>query len=316
MRSTPSSAGLGFAPPRQADEFSLVLEEGDTPGPPSSTRRVLLRRPLRDQDQPDSPSAAVKSGKSALLAHRISPGKSIQLKSSHATATLPEHNDLMDVAQPESVAMVGAKGPRCGSTGELLSYSMLGSPVEYEAMGSAVHGLPPPSGDPGGAFAPGASGAPAHAKLDQMLEREARQMTKLDRHAQQTQGRIMRAQESALRRYQARTDDWERQAVHLSARVGIDPSKLLMGQARRSPSPSLALVGLPYAHPCMATHALPSPRLSAHTLAHTPVVDGTGAARQLPRPHSGSPPPPPHSGSPPPHRRSSTTTAPRWRRWR
>ena len=46
-------------------------------------------------------------------------------------------------------------------------------------------------------------------------------------------------------------------------------------------SPSLTLMWA-YAHPCMATHALPSQRLCAHTLAHTPVVDGQMRGPQAP----------------------------------
>ena len=46
-------------------------------------------------------------------------------------------------------------------------------------------------------------------------------------------------------------------------------------------SPSLTLMWA-YAHPCMATHALPSPRLCTHTLAHTPVVDGQMRGPQAP----------------------------------
>ena len=183
--SIPSSAGLGFAPPGRSDSFSLGLDEHDAPdsvGPSPSTKRVLLRRPLRDQDQPDSDQKSVKSGKSALLAHRIRPGKSIQLKNSPSRATLPEKNDLLQVAQPESVTQGGAKGPRyASSTGKLLSYSLLGNPIEYEAMVSAVHGLPPPSGDPGGSFAPSASAGALtpHQKLEAIQAREEQQMQKL-----------------------------------------------------------------------------------------------------------------------------------------
>ena len=79
-------------------------------GPPSTSgKRVLLRRPLAAQMPmtPRSPEPS-STGKPALLAHRIRPGRTIQLKSSPARATVPE-KQLHAIAQPESVAMVGAR---------------------------------------------------------------------------------------------------------------------------------------------------------------------------------------------------------------
>ena len=63
----------------------------------------------------------------------------------------------------------------------------------------------------------------------QIDQREADQKAKLDRSAEQTSTRTMRAQESALKRYEQAHVTWERQALHLSSRMGVDPSKLLMG---------------------------------------------------------------------------------------
>ena len=67
------------------------------------------------------------------------------------------------------------------------------------------------------------------AMVEQLDRREAQQRSKLNRSASQTQRRIFQAQQSALKRYEQANATWERQSMHLSERLGVDPSKLLMG---------------------------------------------------------------------------------------
>ena len=117
--------------------FSLRLSQEDAPR--STGRRVLLKRPFGAR----SPSREELAGKPVLLAHRIRPGKTIQLKNSPSKATLPEQQ-LLHITQPESVAILGSQGPQHCKSGGLLPYSLLGTPQEYEMKLSETNGLPPP----------------------------------------------------------------------------------------------------------------------------------------------------------------------------
>ena len=109
-------------------EFGLHLydESGETPTESRTGRRVMLRRPLQGGFPPSpKPLSQPSHGKPVLLAHRIRPGKTIQLKSSPNKATISEGSPL--VTQPESVAMSGTQGPRYAASG-CVPYSLLGTP--------------------------------------------------------------------------------------------------------------------------------------------------------------------------------------------
>lgn len=95
--------------------------------PAQSGRRVMLRRPLGSMSPPSptTPESRPATGKPVLLAHRVQPGKTIQLKSSPTKATISMGSPL--VTQPESVAMSGKQGPRYAASG-VVPYSLIGSP--------------------------------------------------------------------------------------------------------------------------------------------------------------------------------------------
>ena len=79
-----------------------------------------------------------------LLAHRIRPGQTIQLKSSPNKAYLDEASPPL--TQPESVAMSGTQGPRYAASG-VVPYSLLGTAQEFESMlhaSKGYGGMPPP----------------------------------------------------------------------------------------------------------------------------------------------------------------------------
>lgn len=215
-------------------EFGLHLYGSETPAQSHTGRRVMLRRPLQGGFPPSpTPLSQPSTGKPVLLAHRIRPGKTIQLKSSPNKASLAEGSPL--VTQPESVAMSGTQGPRYAASG-CVPYSLLGTPQEYESMMHATkgyEGMPPPpqwgDNDSHGGGAGGSSQRGGAAMFEQLDRREAQQKSKLSRSASQEQNRIHKAQESALKRYEQANATWERQSMHLSGRLGLNPAKLLMG---------------------------------------------------------------------------------------
>ena len=98
-------------------EFGLHIHDGqDTPAQSHTGRRVMLRRPLQGGFPPSpTPLTQPAGGKPVLLAHRIRPGQTIQLKSSPNKAYLDEASPPL--TQPESVAMSGTQGPRYAASG-------------------------------------------------------------------------------------------------------------------------------------------------------------------------------------------------------
>ena len=104
-----------------------------------SPKRVLLRRPLQavpsTSEIPSEESLAATGSpnserRKVLLAHKIKPGQTIQLKASKATATM--RDDGQPEMQAESLVHAAARppvGPQYGAGGDLLSFSVLG-PVE------------------------------------------------------------------------------------------------------------------------------------------------------------------------------------------
>ena len=113
--------------------------------PPSSSKRVLLRRSLQqvpssseilDGDEKseigrDSPRRQV------LLAHKIKPGQTIQLKATKATATM--RDDGQPDFHSESLVRARAGGPAYDTNGMLQSFSVLGPVEEFEAAAAAQH---------------------------------------------------------------------------------------------------------------------------------------------------------------------------------
>jgi len=225
-------------------EFGLHIHDGqEIPAQSHTGRRVMLRRPLQGYFPPSpTPLSQPAGGKPVLLAHRIRPGQTIQLKNSPSKASLDEGSPL--VTQPESVAMSGTQGPRYAASG-CVPYSLLGTAHEYESMLNAskgYDGMPPPprwgdddsrgggGGGAGGSSQRGASSQRGRSAMVEQLERrEAQQRSKLNRSASQASQRIFQAQQSALKRYEQANATWERQSMLLSERLGVDPSKLLMG---------------------------------------------------------------------------------------
>ena len=103
---------------------------------------------------------------------------------------------------------------------------MLNATKGYEGM--------PPSpqwgdNDSHGGGAGGSSQRGGSAMFEQLDRREAQQRSKLSRSASQAQRRMFQAQQSALKRYDQANATWERQSMHLSGRLGVNPRKLLMG---------------------------------------------------------------------------------------
>ena len=215
-------------------EFGLHLYGGrETTAQSHTGRRVMLRRPLQGGFPPSPTPLSQPTGKPVLLAHRIRPGETIQLKSSPNKGSLAEGSPL--VTQPESVAMSGTQGPRYAASG-CVPYSLLGTPQEYESMLNATKGYEgmPPSpqwgdNDSHGGGAGGSSQRGGSAMFEQLDRREAQQRSKLSRSASQAQRRMFQAQQSALKRYDQANATWERQSMHLSGRLGVNPRKLLMG---------------------------------------------------------------------------------------
>jgi hypothetical protein len=231
VASTPLGRSVAQTPDA---EFGLHLYGGrETTAQSHTGRRVMLRRPLQGGFPPSPTPLSQPTGKPVLLAHRIRPGETIQLKSSPNKGSLAEGSPL--VTQPESVAMSGTQGPRYAASG-CVPYSLLGTPQEYESMLNATKGYEgmPPSpqwgdNDSHGGGAGGSSQRGGSAMFEQLDRREAQQRSKLSRSASQAQRRMFQAQQSALKRYDQANATWERQSMHLSGRLGVNPRKLLMG---------------------------------------------------------------------------------------
>ena len=103
----------------------------------TSPKRVLLRRPLQavpstseipsDGDSAFGGSPTTERRK-VLLAHKIKPGQTIQLKASKATATMRDDPDTQTDIHAESLVHAASRpiGPQYGAEGNLLSFSVLG----------------------------------------------------------------------------------------------------------------------------------------------------------------------------------------------
>ena len=226
------------------------MEEAASPSIASDTssptrRQVLLRRPLAavpsTSEIPSEGDSAV-GGEAAgrrqvLLAHKIRPGQTIQLKGKNETLTMPDTGtpDL----QSESTINASAKpvGPQYDSeTGALKSFSVLGPVEEFmeglnnEAMAtgtaaefySLAH-APPPA--PATAVADATAGADLmqHHLLEQLEATEGIARTKNELTLQRQQAA------EALKVKQARA--WERQLDALAMSTGMPKSSLQMARS-------------------------------------------------------------------------------------
>ena len=204
-------------------------EPQDPPGTEQPGKRVLLRRtlgPVASSGDLHSPGGAGISNTSAidrkqvLLAHKIRPGQTIQLKSTKATARMP------DVGAPnlESELLVnspGTHGPSFDDYGELQSFSVLGPVQEFERRsqngGKATPAHAPPGGDLTATSVPmlGDNLGLGRAPLERIVSRETAQRAK-SREA------VSRA-ESAEACRQKFVKSWELQTGHLADKLGRKP---------------------------------------------------------------------------------------------
>ncbi|KAL1495221.1 hypothetical protein AB1Y20_017084 [Prymnesium parvum] len=197
----PPSPSSSHASPRAAD-----------PSPPPP-RHLLLRRPLSPTDPPDggSPSSSAADRRHVLLAHRIRPGQTITLKTTHATATMPDAGE----PQLESELLLHAaarRGPSYDAAGQLRSFSVLGPPADYERRAAALAPL-------ASASEPIMSRAP--------LQRAAAREAKARDRAREALSRAELVEE----RHRRLAEEWERQAAHLSRELGREPSALMMSRS-------------------------------------------------------------------------------------
>ena len=185
--------------------------------PDSSPRKVLLRRPLQavpsSSEIPSEESAfgpASADRRKVLLAHKIKPGQTIQLKAREATATMRDDGDPQMQTESLVTADASPKGPKFGPDGMLLSFSVLG-PVEEFAEQLE-----------GGATATGGVGGAHHPMLDQLDAYEAAAMGKSYAASQ----RQLTAE--ALARKQSRT--WRHEMDQLGRTLNVEPNNLMMAR--------------------------------------------------------------------------------------
>ena len=107
-----------------------LLQSSEVPAPDSAPRKVLLRRPLQampsSSEIPSEESALGATSverRKVLLAHKIKPGQTIQLKAREATATMRDDGDPQLQAESLITAETSPpKGPKYGPDGMLLSF--------------------------------------------------------------------------------------------------------------------------------------------------------------------------------------------------
>ena len=223
-------AALNPASTAPAGQHFGLTESGEGPMDPPGTeqpgKRVLLRRqlgPVASSGDLHSPGLSQTSAidrKQVLLAHKIRPGQTIQLKSTKATARMP------DVGAPnlESELLVnspGTHGPSYDDYGALQSFSVLGPVQEFERRsqnaGKATPGTGPHPGDLTATSVPmlGDDLGLGRAPLERMMSRETAQRTK-SREA------LSRAENAEACR-QRFVKTWELQTGHLGQKLGKDP---------------------------------------------------------------------------------------------
>ena len=197
----------------------------DPPHSSASNKRVLLRRSLQavpssseilDPDDKseigrDSPSRRV------LLAHKIKPGQTIQLKGTKATATM--RDDGQPDLHTESLVQRGPVGPMQDENGMLLSFSVLGPVEEFEEQAAGMTGhVYPPAASTSTMMPP----PPHHPRLDQLEAMEEVMRLKGESASQ----RQLTAE--SLRQKQLRT--WHSQIGELSKSLKVPPAHLMMAR--------------------------------------------------------------------------------------
>ena len=200
-----------------------LLQSSEVPAPDSAPRKVLLRRPLQampsSSEIPSEESALGATSverRKVLLAHKIKPGQTIQLKAREATATMRDDGDPQLQAESLITAETSPpKGPKYGPDGMLLSFSVLG-PVEEFA--EQLEG-----GDMGGEAAVSSrSVRMEHPMLDHLDALEASAANKSHSASQ----RQMTAE--ALARRQSKT--WKYEMETLARTLNVEPSNLMMAR--------------------------------------------------------------------------------------
>ena len=127
---------LATAPPAMLS----VDPSSASPSPGSGKKKVLLRRTLpkaysTSSIDPGSPTRAVveEERKQVLLARKIAPGQTIQLKSqANATVRMPDQGEPELCS--ESMVSPGSHGPAYDGAGELQGFSLLGPVDEFQEM--------------------------------------------------------------------------------------------------------------------------------------------------------------------------------------
>ncbi len=215
-------------------QFSVGRQDGFAPAPSpppvaSSTanKKVLLRRSLQAVpstseilDHEEEPGSGSPSGaKKVLLAHRIKPGQTIQLKGQKATATMRDDGP----ADLSSESMVGMplQGPRYDKEGMLLSFSVLGPAEEFEAQQqrAALSARPAPEPPP---QAPTFGTTAPHPRLDALEAAEDTARLKNELAAQRQMMAETRGEQ--FRR------SWDKQMRSLSRETGVPADKLMMAR--------------------------------------------------------------------------------------
>ena len=119
------------APPATIMQVDIVDIESPLPSP-GTGKKVMLRRTLNSMHS-SSASLDVREAtrspadrKQVLLAHKIRPGQTIQLKSSNATARMSDQGDPELFSESLVNSPKRSHGPAYDERGELQSFSLLG----------------------------------------------------------------------------------------------------------------------------------------------------------------------------------------------
>ena len=219
-------------------QFSLGPQDTLPPAPDESARfspvpteqqkRVLLRRSLQavpssseiyhEDDEVAGGGGGGGGERRVLLAHRIRPGQTIQLKGTKATATMRDDGPA-DLSSESMVGQVPITGPKYDKDGMLLSFSVLGPVEEFHAVADgALSARPPP-----GILPPQPpAGGTMHPRLDML---EAAEDTARLKNEMSLQRQMM-----AESRGEAFKRNWGKQMRNLERETGIPADKLMMAR--------------------------------------------------------------------------------------
>ena len=210
-----------------------MFDPANSPGKTSdgSPRRVLLKRPLMTvpstSEIPSEDSARLEQTserRKVLLAHKIKPGQTIQLKASKATATMRDDPDTHTDIHAESLVHATSRpiGPQYGAEGNLLSFSVLGPVEEFAEQSEALIGGPPAMAGTSTLAEHAPIGATATHVFDRLDDSFENARLKNDSAS------ARQRQSEALAEQQVRT--WQHQISTLADRLGVPQSSLQMAR--------------------------------------------------------------------------------------